>query len=228
MIEAAKKIKKSFGVLLQVGCHNPTGLDLGHNQMSTLIAELQKMSCIVLLDFAYQGFKDEPEQDAALIGECIDAGLPTLVTWSASKNHSIYGLRTGLAAAIVSTNAEKNMVDGIYCTIVRGLHSASATFGQAIVASVQKKFSVQWRDDLRSARQMMARKRALLIKNLPDSFHASLAGFGMFAMLPLTSEQIVRLKTEEQVFLAPDGRINIAGIPEKRIAELCEKIGRVF
>lgn len=228
IFEAAKNIKKPFGLLLQVGCHNPTGLDLDHNQMQTLVAELGRMPCVVLLDFAYQGFKDEPEEDAALIDECIDAGLPTLVTWSASKNHSIYGLRTGLAAAIVQTEEEKKSVDGTYCTIVRGLHSASATFGQAIVAETQKKFGAEWREDLRTARTLMRRKRELLIENLPASFHTSLSGFGMFAMLPITPDQVIRLKVEENVFLPLDGRINIAGIPEKRIGELCGKILKVL
>ncbi|MSR67680.1 aminotransferase class I/II-fold pyridoxal phosphate-dependent enzyme [Candidatus Peribacteria bacterium] len=228
IVDVAKKIGKPFGLLLQVGCHNPTGLDLDDEQTAMLIAELKKLSCIILLDFAYQGFKEEPEQDAVLIGKCIDAGLTTLVTWSASKNHSIYGLRTGLAAAIASSEEEKKTVDGNYSTITRGLHSAAPTFGQAIVATVQKKFSKQWRDDLRSARLLMKRKRELLIHNLPDSFHASLRGYGMFAILPLTEPQVTRLKVEEQVFLPLDGRINIAGIPEKRIRELCGKIARVM
>ncbi len=224
ILETAKKINKPFGLLLQVGCHNPTGLDLDQKQTAELTAELQKFSCVVLLDFAYQGFKDEPETDASLIGQCIDARLTTLVTWSASKNHSIYGLRTGLAAAIVSSVEEKKNIDGNYSTITRGLHSAAPTFGQAIVAIVQNKFSKQWREDLRAARLLMQRKRELLKQNLPDSFQRSLAGYGMFAMLPLSPDQVLRLKVEEKVFLPLDGRINIAGIPEKRIGELCVKI----
>ena len=228
IIEAARKTQKPFGLLLQLGCHNPTGLDCSPEQMKELIAILKNSSCVVLLDFAYQGFKDRPESDAALIGDCIDAGLPTLVTWSASKNHSIYGLRTGLAAAIVSSEEERGKVDGTYSTITRGLHSAAPTFGQAIVALTQMKFGKQWHDDLHAARELMRRKRALLVKNLPDSFHASLSGFGMFAMLPLSSDQVTRLKVKENVFLPLDGRINIAGIPERRIEELCAKITKVL
>lgn len=228
IVNVAKAIKKPFGLLLQVGCHNPTGLDLDARQMKELVTELQKLPCVVLLDFAYQGFKEEPGMDASLIGDCLDAGLTTLVTWSASKNHSIYGLRTGLAAAFVASEEEKKNVDGTYCTIVRGLHSASATFGQAIVALTQKKFGVEWHADLHDARTLMKRKRELLIVNLPASFHASLSGFGMFAMLPLTPEQVTSLKVKEKVFLPLDGRINIAGIPERRISELCGKIKRVI
>lgn len=228
ILDAVKKMTEPFGLLLQVGCHNPTGLDFMEDDWDELICALQQVPCIALLDSAYQGFKDEPEQDIVPVQKFIDAGIATLATWSASKNHSIYGMRTGLACAFVSNAKEKETVEGNYCSITRTMHSAAPTFGQAIVALTQKNYSAQWRDDLRAARVLMQRKRSLLRENLPDSFHASLQGYGMFAMLPLTSEQVVRLKTEERVFFPLDGRINIAGIPERRIGELGEKILNVL
>lgn len=228
VIDTVKKQTKSFGILLQVGCHNPTGLDYTLEQWETLFDALQKKECVVLLDFAYQGFKAEPEEDAEPIRLCRERGLTTLVTWSASKNHSIYGLRTGLAAAFVKDMMEQKTVEGTYSSISRGLHSAAPTFGQAIVALVQDRCQDAWRGDLAEARAIMKRKRALMLQHLPLAFHNSLSGYGMFAMLPLTVDQVNKLKHEHKVFLLLDGRINIAGIPEARIGELCEKIGAVL
>ncbi len=228
ILSAVKKMTEPFGLLLQVGCHNPTGLDLTENDWHELIQALQNVPCIALLDIAYQGFKEEPEADTKPVQHFVDAGITTLVTWSASKNHSIYGLRTGLACAFASSAKEKEIIEGNYSSITRTMHSAAPTFGQAIVARTQQKFSAQWREDLRAARALMQRKRSLLVSNLPETFHASLLGYGMFAMLPLTQDQVVRLKVEEQVFLPLDGRINIAGIPERRIGELCGKIIKVL
>ncbi len=228
VIDTIKKQTKPFGILLQVGCHNPTGLDYNREQWIALADALQKKQCVVLLDFAYQGFKDEPEQDADPIRLCRDRGLTTLVAWSASKNHSIYGLRTGLSAAFVKDMTEKQTVEGTYSMISRGLHSAAPTFGQAIVALVQDRYPELWRADLTEARAIMKRKRQLMIDHLPESFHSSLSGYGMFAMLPLSVEQVNKLKHEHRVFLLLDGRINIGGIPEARIGELCEKILRVM
>lgn len=228
IIDAVNARVKPFGILLQVGCHNPTGLDLDAKQWSELFDALGKKECVVLLDFAYQGFKAEPEEDRLVIRACTDRGLTTLVAWSASKNHSIYGLRTGIAAAFVRDMIEKKNVEGTYCTIVRGLHSAAPTFGQAIVALVQQRAADAWKDDLREARATMRRKRDLMLTLLPPNFEHCLRGHGMFAMLPLTAGQIERLKTVEKVFLAQDGRINIAGIPETRIEELCVKIESVL
>ena len=39
---------------------------------------------------------------------------------------------------------------------------------------------------------------------------------GMFSRLPLTTEQIERLRTEHGVYIVGDGRINVAGLPERQ------------
>jgi aspartate/tyrosine/aromatic aminotransferase len=223
-----RKDKQSFGVLLQVSCHNPTGIDFTSEEWLSLATFLAAQPCTVLLDFAYQGFKHEPEEDAKALSVFIDAGVPTLVSWSAAKNHSIYSARAGLACAVVPDEATKNVVEGTYSMITRRLHSAAPTFGQSIVARVQQHYAKEWLADLRMARGVMKQKRDLLLEKLPPSFHASLRGYGMFAVLPLTEKQIIRLKTEHNTFLTLDGRINIAGIPLKRIAELGGKIAQVL
>lgn len=228
VIATVKKQTKPFGILLQVGCHNPTGLDYTTDQWRDLINALAEKECVVLMDFAYQGFKGEPEEDAEPIRMCRERNVTTLVTWSASKNHSIYGLRTGLAAAFVKNETEKNTVEGTYSTISRGLHSAAPTFGQAIVALVQERCPDVWRSDLATARATLTRKRNLMVEKLPGTFHNSLSGYGMFAMLPLTEAQVNRLKHEHKAFILLDGRINIGGIPEARIGELCGKIEQVL
>lgn len=228
VIDTVKKQTQPFGILLQVGCHNPTGLDYSEEQWGELFDELAKKQSIVLLDFAYQGFKGTPEEDALPIAMARTRGLTTLVTWSASKNHSMYGLRTGLALAFVSTEDEKKTVEGTYSSISRGLHSAAPTFGQAVVALVQEHEQAAWQKDLLEARTVLARKRELMLKYLPNVFHNSLSGFGMFARLPLSETQVNRLKLEHNAFILLDGRINIGGIPEKRIEELCAKIGKVL
>jgi aromatic-amino-acid transaminase len=222
-----RKGKKGFGLLLQVGCNNPTGLDYSDDDWQRLIANLAGRSCTVLLDFAYQGLKNEPEEDASVIRRFVEAKVPILVSWSASKNHSIYSLRTGLACAVVPDEATRKAVEGRYSMITRRLHSAATTIGQIVVARVQQHYAQEWHQDLLDARRMLSKKRTLLREHLPKDFQTSLAGYGMFAMLPLSSKQVERLK-QEKVFLTPDGRINIAGIPLARIEELCLKVMNVL
>ena len=224
ILEAVAKEQRPVGVLLQVGCHNPTGLDFSSSQWQDLAQALANKNVIALLDFAYQGFIAEPEDDAKPIELFLQNNITSLVVWSASKNHTIYGLRTGLAAAYVPSEELIAVVEGHYSTITRMLHSASATFGQHIVAQVQANYMSAWRQDLLATRTLVDTKRAMMTKLLPEPFQVALRGHGMFAMLPLTSDQILRLKTDHAVYMTLDGRLNIAGIPEVRVGELCEKI----
>lgn len=227
LTEAIALEDEPFGLLLQVGCHNPTGLDFTREQWCILAETLAHKRCVALLDLAYQGFIGEPEDDDAAIDTCLQHGIPSLVTWSASKNHSIYGLRTGLAAAYVTTEAMASIVEGHYSSITRTLHSAASTFGQHVVAHVQEHYQEAWRRDLRAIRSLLDEKRRALSQALPETFSASLRGHGMFAMLPLSPEQLLRLKEQHNVYLVQDGRLNIAGIPLQRIDELAESIRAV-
>lgn len=228
MLTAVTTSKHPVALVLHAGCHNPTGLDLSLDQWKELARGLANRPCAVLLDLAYQGFKGEPEADAEPIRIMTEAGVPTLVAWSASKNHSIYGLRTGLAAAFVSSADEKAKVEGLYAQTARGFTSTAPLIGQQVVLRTQTKHADAWRKDLRELRSLIDGKRESLSTKLPPQFHTALDGSGMFAVLPLTSDQIRILKEKHKVFLAPDGRINISGIPEKRIGELAEKIGTVL
>ncbi len=223
---ACEQATRPIILLLQVGCHNPTGLDFIVDQWKEIAAIATRFDCLVLLDFAYQGFKGTPEEDRKVINYFIQTS-PLLIAWSASKNHSIYGMRCGFSCAIAPDRETQAKLEILYSRITRGMTSAAPTFGQMIVALVQSKYRNQWLADLKGARETMTRKRQLLRDALPERFHPSLAGFGMFAMLPLTLEQIKTLRTDHKVFFTDDGRINIAGIPVDRMAELCEKIQKV-
>ena len=211
-------------VLLQVGCHNPTGLDFSKEQWEALADCLAHCGQLALLDFAYQGFGGEPEEDAKIITLFTDREVPTLIAWSASKNHAIYGLRCGCALAVTPDEEMQKKVEVNFSRVTRGMHSAAPTFGQSVVARVQQAYSSEWRADLRACRTVLQQKRSLLQQALPKHFSPSLAGRGMFAMLPLTVTQIQKLRKDHAVYLTDDGRINIAGIPFDRIDRLCAAV----
>ncbi|NOS66851.1 MAG: aminotransferase class I/II-fold pyridoxal phosphate-dependent enzyme [Candidatus Peribacteraceae bacterium] len=224
VMDALQRTAGNCCVLLQVGCHNPLGLDLSTAQWNEVLAAMAKKRAIAILDFAYQGFGGTPDEDAAPVRLFAQSDVLTLITWSASKNHSIYSERTGLACAVVPDEKTRIEVEAHYSTLTRGIHSAAATFGQSVVARVQSTHRDQWLKDVAGAREMLEKKRAVLKETLPASFRKAIDGHGMFAMLPLSEEQVDRLATDEKVFMTRDGRINIAGIPLKRMEELAEKI----
>ncbi len=211
-------------LLLQASCHNPTGLDWSKEQWQQVIDAAKAHDCIALLDLAYQGFAEGISEDRALVHQFAAAEITTLVAWSASKNHSIYSERTGLAAALVPDEKTKLEVEAHYSNITRGMHSAAATLGQSIVAITQQQFQTEWLADLAECRSVLQAKRQILRTALPAACRRSVDGHGMFAMLPLSQPQIQTLQTEHQVFMTFDGRVNIAGIPLKRMEEFAAKV----
>lgn len=214
-------------VLLQAGCHNPTGKDFTRTQWEEIAALCTQHGAVAILDLAYQGFGGTPEEDAWTARLFAQSGATTLIAWSASKNHCIYGERVGLACAVTADDAMKTEVERHWMLLTRGVHSAAATFGQSIVMRVQSTYRDEWLHDLAQAREMLGRKRVTLHANLPEGMRKSTEGHGMFAMLPLTPEQIDALKNDHNVFLTGDGRLNIAGIPLKRVPELADRIRTV-
>ena len=228
IVDALRAQKKPCSVLLQAGCHNPTGIDLTTEQWKALMPELQNCGSIVFLDIAYQGFADDPEVDAWALRTMTDAGITCLVSWSAAKNHSMYSLRAGLSALVVPDEETKHTVEAHYSMLTRGLWSAAPVTGQQVVARTQEQYHKEWLEDLSIVRTSLQRKRDALQKHLPSAFHAPLQGKGLFAILPLTLESILRLRSEQKVFVLDDGRMNIAGLPEERLEEFCEKVLRVY
>ncbi len=218
---------KPMLVILQVGCHNPTGLDLTSSEWAAVADAMKSSGSVALLDFAYQGFAGTPEEDAFPIRLFAEAAIPTLIAWSASKNHSIYSERAGLAACLVPDEPTKANVENHYCILTRSIHSGSATLGQEVVRVVQETYKEEWLGDLEAARQTLRAKRDLLRQKLPGDLRGTLQGNGMFAMLPLSKNEIEELKRKQNVFLTGDGRINVAGIPMKRLEEFCGKVSNV-
>ncbi len=220
ILDAVERTEGSKAVLLQTGCHNPTGLDRSADDWQALARALVKHRAIALLDTAYQGFAGKPEDDVEPLRIFLSHGATIVGCWSAAKNHSLYSERAGMAYAVTENDAEARKIDGHYSMITRTLHSAAATFGQSVVAEVQKNHADEWRRDLATVRASLAKKREGLRAALPPDFAPSLRGNGMFALLPLAPEEVKRLRDEHAFFCANDGRINVAGIPLDRMAEL--------
>lgn len=226
LLDALNAGKDPAGIILQASGHNPTGKGWTEDQWRELAAALAGSSHVVLLDAAYQGLCTGVAQDIAPVGILRQAGVNLLVAWSASKNHTIYGLRTGLACAVGATPEECVELEKHYAIFARELHSAAPTPGQCIVASVQEKYRKEWEEELVLLRELIDRKRALLVEAFP-AWAPALEGCGLYAMLPAGQAVVQRLK-EEKVFLTEDGRVNIAGIPLKRMDEFIEKIRKVL
>ncbi|MBU0766606.1 aminotransferase class I/II-fold pyridoxal phosphate-dependent enzyme [Patescibacteria group bacterium] len=207
-------------ILLHACCHNPLGLDPLRKQWQKLSDALKSTEHLPLLDFAYQGLGDGVEEDVYAVRLFKDADIPCMIAWSASKNHGIYGLRTG--AALVLAPLEEHVTIQQHLEIIsRSIFSVAPVTGQHIVAITQEKFYDEWMQELADVRESLERKREVLAQIVPVLSDRCANAKGIFLTLPITDEQSIELQ-KQNIFLAPGGRLNIAGIPEGRMGELAE------
>jgi aspartate/tyrosine/aromatic aminotransferase len=227
LLKALEKAgRESCGLLLQASCHNPTGKAWTADDWRAVAAATSGSSHVVLLDCAYQGLGEGVEEDVQSVRLLRDAGVSLLLAWSASKNHTIYGLRTGLACAVTASEEEREEIEKHYGICLRQLHSAAPTVGQQLVAAVQGRHGGEWRNDVGTTRELIRRKRERLIEAFPD-WRTALRGQGLFAMLPLSPASVLRLRAKG-IFFTEDGRINIAGIPLRRLDAFTEAVRAVL
>jgi len=51
---------------------------------------------------------------------------------------------------------------------------------------------------------------------------------GMFSRLPLSAEQVIAAREQHHIYMAPDGRINIAGVSPSNVDRLAESLATVM
>jgi aspartate/tyrosine/aromatic aminotransferase len=51
---------------------------------------------------------------------------------------------------------------------------------------------------------------------------------GMFSRLPLSPEQVIAAREQHHIYMAPDGRINIAGVSPSNVERLADALATVM
>lgn len=235
MIEDLQQAQAGDVVLLHGCCHNPTGIDPTPEQW----AELAKMSAekgwLPLFDFAYQGFANGLEQDAAGLRAFAANHQEMLVASSYSKNFGLYNERVGAFTLVAADEETAARAFSQVKSIIRTLYSNPASHGGSAVAIVlqDEALKAQWvaeLDEMRSRIKEMRRQFVDLLKEYgaEQDFSFIINQNGMFSFSGLTPEQVDRLKDEFAIYAVRSGRINVAGITAANIRYLCESIVKVL
>ncbi len=232
MCTALKNSAKAGDVVLLHGCcHNPTGADLTTAQWDTLCELLLEKQLIPFVDLAYSGLGDGLEKDA--YGLRLLAGkMPELIlAASCSKNFGLYRERTGFVAALARTPDEAKICEGQIGLTMRKMISMPPDHGAAIVAKIlaTPELKSEWMAELETMRLRMSGLRsslasALSVQGVEQMAAAIARQKGMFSLLPISPEQVLRLRSEHSVYLLNSGRINIAGARDETISRLADCI----
>jgi aspartate/tyrosine/aromatic aminotransferase len=205
-------------VLLQASCHNPTGADLPRAAWEAIAEVLARRGLVPFVDVAYQGLGDGLEQDVAGVRLLAERLPELLVAVSCSKNFGLYRERAGAIIAIGPTPTAAANAMGHLQAIARRIYSMPPDHGAAIVAAVWRDAALRgsWQRELDSMRERVLALRRALTKALRERgmtrFDCIEQQRGMFSLLGLPPSVVDTLRIEHHVYLAPDSRINVAGL----------------
>ena len=232
MIEDIKAGAKPGDVVLLHGCcHNPTGANLTLPQWSELIALMQALGLVPLIDIAYQGFGDGLDEDAAAT-RLVAAAMPeTLIAASCSKNFGIYRERTGLLMAISEKAEGTQLTQQNLASLNRLNFSFPPDHGARLVTMILEDDALRadWMAELEEVRLGMLGLREQLASELRTRTGSDRFGFiaehrGMFSRLGATPEQVAKMRDDHGIYMVGDSRLNIAGLNSDTVPILAQAI----
>ena len=234
MLADLKQIPQGYVVLLHACCHNPTGFDLSIEQWQEVLAVLQERELLPLIDFAYQGFGEGLDKDAAAV-RLLSEQLPeVMITASCSKNFGLYRERIGAFIGVAKNATDMEKLRSQMALAARANYSNPPAHGSAIVATVLGNADLNslWRSEVDAMRNRINLLRqqfvaALAPYGLAEKFACVAEQRGMFSYSGLKPNEVDQLQKEFGIYMVRTGRMNIAGYNEQNLPYLCEAIATV-
>jgi aspartate/tyrosine/aromatic aminotransferase len=218
MIEALRSGEPGDIALLHGCCHNPTGADLDEAQWREVRDAVVERGLVPFVDIAYQGFGRGLDEDAYGVRLMLESCDEVIVAQSCDKNFSVYRDRVG-SLWIKTRSAEDSAkaMAHVY-KIAREMWSMPPDHGAASArivlddAELRERWLVElagMRDRINSVRQRIA---------AADPRLAFIGRqYGMFSMLPLSKEQVLKLRSDHAIYMAESGRFNVVGMGDAAI-----------
>lgn len=233
-LAAIKKIPAGDVIMLHGCCHNPTGIDPTPEQWKGLADDIYSRGILPLLDFAYQGFADGIDEDAAGLRALARPGAELIVCSSFSKNFGLYCERVGALTIVAKDKAGADTVQSQVKVCIRSNYSNPPAHGAELVTTIlsDPELRKDWEQEVAGMRERINGMRKLLVKTLkekgvPGDYSFITRQRGMFSFSGLTPEQVEALKSKFAIYIVGSGRINVAGITDSNVGPLCDAIAAV-
>ena len=204
--------------LLHGCCHNPTGADLNEDQWREVVRVVTERGLFPLIDIAYQGFGRGLDEDAFGVRLMLDACDEVIVAQSCDKNFSVYRDRVGsLWIKTRSVEASTKAMAHVHQR-AREMWSMPPDHGAAAIHIILEdpELHDRWLGELAAMRNRINSVRQRIAA--ADSRLAFIGRqFGMFSMLPLSKEQVLKLREDHAIYMADSGRFNVVGLGDDQI-----------
>ena len=222
-------------MLLPACCHNPSGVDPTPSQWEVLAQLAKEQRFTPLFDFAYQGFGDGIEADAAPVRKFAAQDLELIICSSFSKNFGLYNERVGAITLLTNEVDSGTKALSQLRATVRANYSSPPSYGAAIVNKVLSdiELNAQWHNEVDAMRARIFRMRTLFVealkqKGVKQDFSFIVHQKGMFSFAGISPEQVDRLREKHAIYAVRSGRINVAGMREATMDRLTSAIAEVL
>jgi aromatic-amino-acid transaminase len=200
-----------------------------------VVAVVKANNMVAFLDMAYQGFGYGIQEDGAVIGKFVAAGLNFFVSTSFSKSFSLYGERVGALSVACTSKEECDRVLSQLKIAIRTNYSNPPTHGATVCANVLNtpELRTMWEAELAEMRVRIKAMRAAFVEKLKAAGVKQDMSFittqiGMFSYSGLSKDQMVRLRNEFGVYGTDTGRMCVAALNSKNIDYVCASIAKVL
>jgi aspartate/tyrosine/aromatic aminotransferase len=204
--------------LLHGCCHNPTGADLDDAQWREVARTVSERGLIPFIDIAYQGFGRGLDEDAFGVRLLLSACDEVVIAQSCDKSFSCYRDRVGsLFVKTRSASATATAMAHLF-QIAREMWSMPPDHGAACVHIILEdpELRARWLVELAAMRDRINAVRQRIAAADPRLAFVG-RQFGMFSMLPLSKEQVLKLRTDHAIYMAESGRFNVVGMGDDQI-----------
>ena len=235
LCETFRQIPKGDVVLLQACCHNPTGADLTLQQWMKISEILLETGALPLVDIAYQGMGQGVDEDAAGLRHLASVLPEIMVATTCSKNCAIYRERAGIALVQTRDALDIPRISGGMAALAQANYGMPPDHGATVVHKILSEPDMRdaWRRELEVMRARVSETRKLVSQELRTATNGSRFDFiaeqqGLFSLLGLGPEQVLKLRVDHGVYLMGDGRCNLAGLSKNDIKHFATSVAAVI
>ena len=218
MIAALEGAEPGDVALLHGCCHNPTGADLSEDQWRQVTRVVTERGLIPLVDIAYQGFGRGLDEDAFGVRLMLSSCDEVIVAQSCDKNFSVYRDRVGCLFVKTGSKTTTQNAMGHVFQSAREMWSMPPDHGAACVHIIldDPQLRADWLIELAGMRDRINSVRQRIASADPRLAFIG-RQYGMFSMLPLSREQVLKLRADHAIYMAESGRFNVVGMGDDQL-----------
>jgi len=227
-LEAIKKSPEKTIVLFHAGeSHNPSGVNPSADEWKELARGMSGR--FAFFDAPYLGLSSNIFQDSMAMKIFLEENVPIAVAVSYAKNCGLYNERPGALIIPASTNTKATEMQRLLNWCARSSYSSPPAHGEKLVTTMLEDLTLKnlWLSDLEKAVVILNKRRKIFAENVPQ-FDFVAKQHGLFSLLPLNDEAVLRLRRKYAVYIPNGGRINIGGVTSEQMALFAKAIKEVL